>query len=553
MPPILEVCPTFSWQQITSWIVVQALQSCYRPLNWLGSIVEWTINFFLLNGGLFRLLFKLFTFQWGRIILPDPTADNFLSCVGALDPRCDLYVDTSRPGKASSTRADGVVFPDENVGSRSTADVCVMAAKLAYENPAVVKRVVKDIWKMNFVKFYECWNENQQMDNTQAFIFTDKPKDANAVVVAFRGTEAFNAYDWSTDLDFTWADLVRLGGVHLGFLEALGLASRKHRDTIERLNTNAIASSEATEAREQAEATATRTPVTPHRRSKEDIEKAPSTSGLAQGIIDDPAKELAYDAITKRVGLILKENPRAKLFITGHSLGGALASLYATMLHYTGQTEIASKIGAVYTFGQPRVGDQDFVNYANSKLKGKFFRVVYCNDVVPRVPFDDIVMAYKHIGDCNYFNSVYKGIIVKEEPNRNYSILWTIFVHLNAVWEIVQGLFFITLLYGNQFSESTVCLLFRILGLAIPGFAAHSPCNYVNSVRLGPLPLRKCIPCDVADISQGIALMEDNVKDILCCILVAFFGNQICHSGPKCLFHARNCMPPMKFGAKENL
>lgn len=395
--------------------------------------------------------------------------------------------------------------------------------------------------------------EHQQMDNTQAFIFTDKPKDANAVVVAFRGTEAFNAYDWSTDLDFTWVKLDRLGGVHLGFLEAVGLASRKHRDTIERLNTNAIASSEATKAQEQAEATATRTPVTPHRRSKEEIEKAPSTSGLAQGIIDDPAKELAYDAITKRVGLILKENPRAKLSITGHSLGGALAALYATMLHYTGQTEIASKIGAVYTFGQPRVGDQDFVNYANSKLKGKFFRVVYCNDVIPRVPFDDHVMGFKHIGDCNYFNSVYKGIIVKEEPNRNYSILWTIFVHLNAVWEIVQGLFLITLLYGNQFSESTVCLLFRILGLAIPGFAAHSPCNYVNSVRLGPLPVRERILGDVADISHEIALMEDNVKDILCCILVAFFGNQICDSGPKCLFQARNCMPPMKFGAKENL
>nr|PNR63305.1 hypothetical protein PHYPA_001730 [Physcomitrium patens] len=538
MPPIVEVCPTFSWQQITSLIVVQALQSCYRPLNWLGSIVEWTINFFLLNGGLFRLLFKLFTFQWGRIILPDPTADNFLSCVGALDPRCDLYVDTSRPGKASSTRADAVVFPDENVGSRSTADVCVMAAKLAYENPAVVKRVVKDIWKLNFVKFSECWNEQQQMVNTQAFIFTDKPKDANAVVVAFRGTEAFNAYDWSTDLDFTWVKLDRLGYVHQGFLEALGFISRKHPDTIERLNTNAIESSEATEAREQAEATATRTPVTPHRRSKEEIEKAPPISGLAQGIIDDPAKEQAYDGQALHHGTLS---------------GGALASLYATMLHHTGETEIASKIGAVYTFGQPRVGDQDFVNYANSKLKGKFFRVVYCNDVVPRVPFDDIVMAYKHIGDCNYFNSVYNGIIVQEEPNRNYSILWTIIVHLNAVWEIVQGLFFITLLYGNQFSESTVCLLFTILGLAIPGFAAHSPCNYVNSVRLGPNPLIECIPYDVADISQGIALMEDNVKDILCCILVAFFENQICHSGPKCLFHARNCMPPMKFGAKENL
>lgn len=81
-----------------------------------------------------------------------------MGCVGQLDPRVDLYVDTSKKGKAQSTRADTSVFPDENVGSRKTADVLVMASKLAYENPAVVQRVVTTVWKMNFVKFYECWN-----------------------------------------------------------------------------------------------------------------------------------------------------------------------------------------------------------------------------------------------------------------------------------------------------------------------------------------------------------------------------------------------------------
>lgn len=45
------------------------------------------------------------------------------------------------------------------------------------------------------------------MNNTQAFVVMDKPEDANLVVVAFRGTEAFNAYDWSTDIDFSWAKL----------------------------------------------------------------------------------------------------------------------------------------------------------------------------------------------------------------------------------------------------------------------------------------------------------------------------------------------------------
>jgi len=53
------------------------------------------------------------------------------------------------------------------------------------------------------------------MRNTQAFVVMDKSEDANAVVVSFRGTEPFNAYDWSTDLDFSWVKLEGLGGVHL--------------------------------------------------------------------------------------------------------------------------------------------------------------------------------------------------------------------------------------------------------------------------------------------------------------------------------------------------
>lgn len=40
------------------------------------------------------------------------------------------------------------------------------------------------------------------MNNTQAFVVMDKPKDADVMAATFRGTETFNAYDWSTDIDF---------------------------------------------------------------------------------------------------------------------------------------------------------------------------------------------------------------------------------------------------------------------------------------------------------------------------------------------------------------
>jgi hypothetical protein len=97
----------------------------------------------------------------GEIILPKFDSADYLSLIGLIDPRSSLFIDTSGAGKADSTRADTKVFPCENVGARSTADVCVIAAKVAYENPSVVEKVVTEGMKMHFVKFYNCWNGKQ--------------------------------------------------------------------------------------------------------------------------------------------------------------------------------------------------------------------------------------------------------------------------------------------------------------------------------------------------------------------------------------------------------
>lgn len=48
----------------------------------------------------------------------------------------------------------------------------------------------------------------------------------------------------------------------------------------------------------------------------------------------------------------------AKLIVTGHSLGGAMAVLCALDLK-----ELHGKIDYLYTFGQPRVGNQKFANF----------------------------------------------------------------------------------------------------------------------------------------------------------------------------------------------
>lgn len=71
------------------------------------------------------------------------------------------------------------------------------------------------------------------------------------------------------------------------------------------------------------------------------------------------------------------------LRITGHGFGGALATLAAFEL-----TAVGHRVAAVYTFGQPRVGNGAFASlYASRPLPT--FRVTRHNDPVPNLPPTD--------------------------------------------------------------------------------------------------------------------------------------------------------------------
>jgi len=82
------------------------------------------------------------------------------------------------------------------------------------------------------------------------------------------------------------------------------------------------------------------------------------------------------------------------IFVTGHSLGGALAILAALSLDRNG-----FQIAQVYTFGQPRVGNGDFKKRYDAVLGDKTFRIVYEEDIVARIPhLPDWGDLYRHVG-----------------------------------------------------------------------------------------------------------------------------------------------------------
>lgn len=89
---------------------------------------------------------------------------------------------------------------------------------------------------------------------------------------------------------------------------------------------------------------------------------------------------------------ISKINPDKSLFIAGHSLGGALATISAARFSKLNPT--------VYLFGSPRVGNEVFADYVNEQVPS-IFRVENAFDMVTELPPEEIPIVhdiYRHVG-----------------------------------------------------------------------------------------------------------------------------------------------------------
>lgn len=74
-----------------------------------------------------------------------------------------------------------------------------------------------------------------------------------------------------------------------------------------------------------------------------------------------------------------------RVWICGHSLGGALASLALVRLHKRGWGE---RVQGLYTYGCPRNVGDELSELLNERFKGRAFRVVNDEDIVATVPPD---------------------------------------------------------------------------------------------------------------------------------------------------------------------
>ena len=104
----------------------------------------------------------------------------------------------------------------------------------------------------------------------------------------------------------------------------------------------------------------------------------------------------AYNAIAGDLLATLRGLPATptKIWLTGHSLGGAVASVAAAEL-----AQIVTFAG-IQTFGQPLLADSAMHDFFEQTYGGRFTRFVNNQDVVPRIP-----PGYQPVGHMVHFTA----------------------------------------------------------------------------------------------------------------------------------------------------
>ncbi|WP_460097217.1 lipase family protein [Pseudomonas sp. S3_C01] len=106
---------------------------------------------------------------------------------------------------------------------------------------------------------------------------------------------------------------------------------------------------------------------------------------------DKTTKRRSLDAILR----CLEENNLLdkKIAITGHSLGGALAILFAVKLRSSHPDKVRDNLESIITFGSPAVGLSAFKKFYG-ELGDKTVRLINSSDAVPFTP----PLFYQHVG-----------------------------------------------------------------------------------------------------------------------------------------------------------
>ncbi|KAH6577155.1 hypothetical protein BASA62_001013 [Batrachochytrium salamandrivorans] len=116
----------------------------------------------------------------------------------------------------------------------------------------------------------------------------------------------------------------------------------------------------------------------------------------------------------------MNQYPTYSVVFTGHSLGGALASLAMVDAVVYHGVEKAKKM-SLFSYGQPRTGNNVFANWVNTIPFKGIYRVTRIHDPIPRVP--PKMLGYKHFGQEYYIRK--DNVTVVCTPTKKEGLLGT--------------------------------------------------------------------------------------------------------------------------------
>jgi hypothetical protein len=203
---------------------------------------------------------------------------------------------------------------------------------------------------------HTCVRITQVVDSMYVFstAYLIQSRCGRLLILCYRGTEPANLINWVGDND-VGSDLVALGD------ETLKVHSGFHRNVV-----------------------ATQLPVI------EELKLALEGKSLL-----DPGQRV--------------EHPAEALFVTGHSLGGSMAALFAlSIVADSEHRAIAEKLRAVYTFGQP-LSVAEPLPRAVRELAPRLFRHAIASDMVPRLPAQPAGRLVHFGREYRYANSQWRS------------------------------------------------------------------------------------------------------------------------------------------------
>ncbi|TDH71411.1 hypothetical protein CCR75_008593 [Bremia lactucae] len=221
--------------------------------------------------------------------------------------------------------------------------------------------------------------------------------------------------------------------------------------------------------------------------------------------------------VTKALHKLQKEHPFASLMVTGHSLGGAVATICAFELEYIEKISVK----ALYTFGNPRVGNIHFsLKMKNTSMDS--VRVTHFRDIVPHLP--PTWTGFKHTVEeifYDQFSATYRNCSATngEDPTCSNSCspfsctsialglnLQTSVVQDNVPIEVAAGLFVGSIHASFNLEALKASRISHVLNLAGSTVAFPNDFTYLSlSIRDKEYAnLLSCLPIAAVFINAGL-------------------------------------------------